>query len=190
MSLRHAVLGVLDAREMTGYELTQFFEVSARWVWSAPQSQIYPTLKQMEADGLIAGEDQVRGTRLRRRSYAITADGRAELERWLLEDHGEAPLRDPFLLQMLFLDMVDPDEAVPVLRREADGQRAQLERWRDHRALIEAGDTPLLRERLTRRDPQDHARIIELKAAVFEHLESVALDRLRWLEATIQRLTG
>lgn len=178
MSLRHAVLGVLDAREMTGYELTQFFEVSARWVWSAPQSQIYPTLKKMESDGLIAGEDQVRGTRLRRRRYSITPDGRVELERWILEDHGDAPLRDPFLLQMLFLDMVEPDDAVEVLQREAEGQRRRLQRWRDHRTLIEAGDTPLLRERLARRDPDDRDRIIELKAAVFRHLEAVAEDRV------------
>ena len=53
MSLQHAILGVLEARPMTGYELVQFFDSSMAWVWSAPQSQIYPRLRAMERDGLI-----------------------------------------------------------------------------------------------------------------------------------------
>ena len=34
MSLRHALLGVLAARPMSGYDLSQFFDSSTGWVWT------------------------------------------------------------------------------------------------------------------------------------------------------------
>lgn len=190
MSLQHAMLGVLEAREMSGYELTQFFEASARWVWSAPQSQIYPTLKQMEKAGLIEGEEQVRGARLKRTAYSITQAGLDELRRWLSESRPEPSVRDPFLLQSLFLDMVEPDAAEAVLREEISQLRARADQWIAHRERVLAGATPLLQERLQRRDPRDHERIIHLKAHVFDHLIESAEARIRWAEEAIQLLRG
>jgi DNA-binding PadR family transcriptional regulator len=185
MSLQHAVLGVLEAREMTGYELTQFFEASARWVWTAPQSQIYPLLRQMEGAGLIAGEEQVRGSKLKRTSYAITEAGLAELRRWLAEPHSEPAVRDPFLLQTLFLDMVEPEQAEAVLREHIAELQQKREQWAAHRARLAAIDTPLLIERLQRRDPADHARIVRLKTHVFDYLIESAEHRIRWAEEAI-----
>jgi DNA-binding PadR family transcriptional regulator len=53
---------------MSGYELSQFFDSSTGWVWTAPHSQIYPLLGKMEADGVLESEDQVRGTKLKSRA--------------------------------------------------------------------------------------------------------------------------
>jgi DNA-binding PadR family transcriptional regulator len=185
MSLQHAVLGVLEAREMTGYELTQFFDSSARWVWTAPQSQIYPLLRQMEAAGLITGEEQLRGEKLKRTSYTISATGLAELRRWIAEPHTEPNVRDAFLLQSLFFDMVSPEEAEVVLRKHIVESQEKLERWSAHQARLLAADTPLLKERLARRDPGDHDRIVKLKAHVFDALVQDARDRITWAEQTI-----
>lgn len=190
MSLRHAMLGVLEARAMTGYELTQFFESSARWVWSAPQSQIYPTLKRMELEGLIQGEDQVRGERLKRRRYSVTDEGRQELRAWLSTPQAGTSLREPFLLQALFLDMLAPEDAERVLREAAVELRRIADQWSAHHERLLARDTPLLRERLRHRDPDDHARIAALKAGVFEHMAEVAAARIRWIERTIEVLHG
>ena len=40
MSLRHALLALLDASPMTGYELTKIFDQSASRVWHATHPQI------------------------------------------------------------------------------------------------------------------------------------------------------
>ncbi|EDV5156957.1 PadR family transcriptional regulator, partial [Salmonella enterica subsp. enterica] len=56
MSLRYALLALLTARPMTGYDLAKSFHVSVGHVWHAPDSQIYPELKRMLADGLVEGE--------------------------------------------------------------------------------------------------------------------------------------
>jgi DNA-binding PadR family transcriptional regulator len=185
MSLQYAVLGVLEARPMTGYELTQFFESTARWVWTAPQSQIYPLLTKMATDGLIAGEEQVRGSRLKRTSYSITDSGLAALRRWLAEAHPEPNARDAFLLQSLFLDMIPPAEAEAVLRAHVAEIQDRREQWAAHRARLAAADTPLIQERLQRRDPADHARIVNLKTHVFDYLIDSATLRIEWAERAI-----
>ena len=56
MSLKHALLGLLTHQPMTGYELKQFFDSSIQHFWNAELSQIYPTLKSLEAglEALVA----------------------------------------------------------------------------------------------------------------------------------------
>lgn len=51
MSLRHAALALLSAQPMTGYQLVQYFDDTVGLMWAASDSQIYPELRRMEADG-------------------------------------------------------------------------------------------------------------------------------------------
>ena len=53
MSLRHAILGFLSFQPFTGYDLKKAFDRSVRHFWPATQSQIYRTLAELDADGLI-----------------------------------------------------------------------------------------------------------------------------------------
>ncbi|MFT4229837.1 MAG: PadR family transcriptional regulator [Microbacterium sp.] len=189
MSLKYAVLGVLEACPMTGYELKRFFASSAQWVWSAPQSQIYPLLRRLEADGLIHGEEQARGERLRR-SYSLTEHGAADLRSWVCEIHDDPNARDPLLLQSLFLDLAAPAAAEDILRAEMATLRKRIDQWAAHRARLLARDTPLLRERLRRRPEQDHERIARIKAHAFTYLIEAAQHRLDWCARLIEIVHG
>ncbi len=188
VSLQQAVLGVLEAGPMTGYDLTRFFESSARWVWSAPQSQIYPLLRKLEAEGLIEGEEQIRGEKLRRTSYSITPAGHRNLGGWLIEAYEEPNIRDPLLLKALFFDMVDAGKAELVLRNHVEELQANIEQWAVHRTRLLARDTPLLQKRLRHRDEEDHERIARLKAHVFDYLIDSARLRIEWAERAIELL--
>ncbi|QYC42613.1 Transcriptional regulator PadR-like family protein [Nonomuraea coxensis DSM 45129] len=188
MSLQHALLGVLEARPMNGYELTRFFEAAPRWVWSAPQSQIYPTLRQMEQAGLIEGQKEIRGTRLRRTVYSITERGLAELRAWLGTAHTPPPARDAFFLQALFFDMIEPDRAASVLKAFIAEQEQLAAEWRAHREALLAKDTPLLKERLKNRPAGEHDRIAALKAHVFAGQIAVATARAAWARESLRLL--
>src|SRR5688500_3170140 len=111
MSLQHALLGVLEARPMSGYDLVQFFDSSTGWIWAASQSQSYPTMRTVESEGLIKGDDEPRGPKLTRTVYSVTDPGRGELAQWLSTPHDPAPPRDPFLVQALNFDTIDADKA-------------------------------------------------------------------------------
>lgn len=188
MSLRHALLGVLAARPMSGYELSQFFDSSTGWVWTAPHSQIYPLLGKMQNDGAITSEDQVRGTKLKRKVYSITPDGLAELTDWIATPHLPVGSRDPMLTQALLFDMVDPGRAAEVLEAFVAEQESIARRSREHSTRLLAKETPLLKERLRNRSPDDHDRIARLKAHVFEGQAMVAETRAAWARAEMALL--
>jgi len=121
MSLRHALLGLLADKPASGYELTKQFELSLANVWSARHSQIYPELQRMAERGwVVAGDEGARG----RRDYAITADGRSELHRWLTSERPDRSNRNEAMLRVFFLWTLDADEALTFLEREADAYRA------------------------------------------------------------------
>ncbi|MEV0820603.1 PadR family transcriptional regulator [Nonomuraea rubra] len=188
MSLQHALLGVLEARPMNGYELTRFFEAAPRWVWSAPHSQIYPTLRQMEQAGLIEGQQEIRGTKLRRMVYSITERGLEELRTWVGSGHAAPPVRDAFFLQALFFDMVEPERAASVLGTYIAEQEKLIAEWRAHSEALLAKETDLLKERLKNRPVAERDRIAKLKAHVFAGQIAVAQARADWARESLRLL--
>src|SRR3954454_5131127 len=99
--MANVILGMLGWRPMTGYEIKSIVDKSTRLFWAASYGQIYPELRRLEAEGLIAGEAQPHGAR-RRIVYRLTpAAGRAfrgcpAAEPQALE------LRDEGLLKLFF----------------------------------------------------------------------------------------
>ncbi len=120
MSLRHAMMGFLSFQPMSGYELKKAFDNSVQHFWPADQSQIYRTLKQLRADGLIDMEVIPREDQLDIKQYTITKMGRAELETWLATPQPPADDRDPFLVQLYFAFMISDEQARHVLQTHID----------------------------------------------------------------------
>jgi len=127
MSLRYALLGLLEDGPASGYELTARFERSLqKYVWTARQSHVYPELGRLAEDGLIAvSEEGARG----RRTYAITDQGRADLRAWLLAPAKPRAVRDEQALRMSLLSALDVQDArvlVANLLEQAEREGAQL----------------------------------------------------------------
>jgi len=135
MSLRFALLGLLEDGPASGYTLTTRFERSLqRYAWTARQSHIYPELGRLAEDGLIEVVEQgARG----RRTYAITAAGRAVLRAWLLSPPKERAVRDERTLRLCLISALGPAEARDlVLSSLAEAERTGAEL----RAMAEAAD--------------------------------------------------
>ena len=135
MSLRYALLGLLDDGPASGYALTTRFDRSMRrFAWSAQQSHIYPELNRQAADGLIeVVEEGPRG----RRTYALTDSGRAALRAWLLAEPKPRAVRDEQALRHMLISALEPGEARAKLEAdlaEATALVAEL------RAMAEAAD--------------------------------------------------
>src|SRR6476646_9616285 len=115
MSLRYAVLGLLARRPSTGYELTQTFDRSLRTSWHARHSQIYPELAKLEAADLV----EVVGHGARRsKTYAITAAGRAQLRRWLVEGEPDRSQRSESGLRLFLTPLLDPADRQATYERD------------------------------------------------------------------------
>jgi len=112
----YVVLGMVRLGARTGYEIKQMTEQSIRYFWTISPVQIYPSLTQLEASGLITGREDPQGRRPRR-VYEITDAGQAALREWLGRP-GPIPfeLRDLGLVKLFFADALDPGQAHDVLR--------------------------------------------------------------------------
>lgn len=118
MSLKHAILGFLSLKSLSGYDLKKAFDRSVRHFWPANQSQIYRTLSQMTEDGLVEKEVIEREERLDMKIYSITKAGRSELHDWLAAPLPEKETREPFLIQVFFGGKLSDEELLNLLHHE------------------------------------------------------------------------
>ena len=180
MSLRHALLALLAATPMTGYDLAKHFEHSAAFLWHAPHSQIYPDLRRMEAAGLLAGQEQPRGSRGTKRSYVLTEAGMAELRRWVSELTPPAPQREVAYLKATYFEFGSLANA----RRQFQAHLSHYEqlehRWEAHVKELDGRQTDLLRLRLANSPEREHAAIVAYKSHVYRGMAARARAEAQW----------
>ena len=120
-----AVMGLLESRQMSGYDIKRAVDRTIRHFWAASYGQIYPELKRLEAAGWIAGKAADRGGRSRR-VFRITSAGRRQLDGWLHGHETRVEMRDESLLRLFFADALPSDEALGLLAARRDGYRTML----------------------------------------------------------------
>lgn len=193
MSLRHALLGLLSAQPMTGYELARRFDQSAIHVWHARHSQIYPELRRLESEGLVRAESLPRGTLATKRSYSLTAAGQAELEHWVADVEPPARIRDAGYLKSTYLELASHETARRQFRTHLEFHTDQLNQWQSHADKLESRDTALLRTRLANRPPEEHEAIVAYKVHVYRGLVDRARTEIEWARRGLElvdRLEG
>lgn len=128
MSLKHALLGLLNYTEMSGYEIKQFFDDSISHFWNAKLSQIYPTLNQMKEDGLLNMEVKQQENLPNAKIYSLTEKGKEELLSWLQEPIGLTQYREAFLIKVFFGALLDKE----VLKKQVSEQLKLHEERLEH----------------------------------------------------------
>ena len=94
--------------------------------WQFPHSQIYAETERLARLGLLAEERERTGRR--RRSYRITADGRAALAAWLAEPTDEPlQVRSLGLLKLFFSQHAAPEDVAELARVQAELHRGWVE---------------------------------------------------------------
>ena len=111
--LKYIILGLLNHKELAGYDLKKLFEGEVGDFWSSNHSQIYPELRRMEEKGLITSHSETVGTKLEKKYYHITPAGQEILSSWMHEPLSSlVPSRDEFTMKLYLID--DPrDPAFP-----------------------------------------------------------------------------
>jgi PadR family transcriptional regulator, regulatory protein AphA len=98
----YLVLGLVGhLGRATSYDLKRAVAGTIGGFWSVPHSQLYAEPTRLVALGLL--EESQESTGRRRRTFALTDDGRAALDSWLAAPTDEATeLRDLALLKLFF----------------------------------------------------------------------------------------
>ncbi len=180
MSLRHALLALLTAGPMTGYDLAKVFERSVDYTWHAPHSQIYPELRRMESDGLVEAELSPRGEKGTKRVYAITPTGRHELRVWVATPSPIERVRDAARLRCTYLELVSYDDARRFFAAHLDHYEQAERDWSRHARQIEQLETPLIKARLAAPDTGDKEAAVAYKVHVYRGLAAQARLEVEW----------
>ena len=180
MSLRYALLALLTAGPLTGYDAAKRFGGSVGHVWHAPDSQIYPELRRMQKDGLIEGEQVRWGPRSTKTQYRITDDGIAAFRTWMNTPLDHAPERDAHHMQAAYFEWADPDRARAILHRHIEYYTTQVELLTAVRDGIKAGTDPAIVRRLDHYPQHEHARIIAYKAYTYDGMIARSRSEIDW----------
>ena len=122
-----AVLGALTVQPMTGHAVREEIRQVLGHFWSESYGQIYPTLAELQRNGLIEAQQ---GIRPGSSTYALTARGRDRLADLLRQPHQPTPPRNALMLRLFFGRILGAEACRDLLRqtkREAEQRLAQFQ---------------------------------------------------------------
>lgn len=123
---RYALLGMLSLRPMSGYDLKKQMEYTTTHFWKEDIAQIYPMLKQLEAEGLTTSTAEKQEGRPERRIYTLTDQGWDALRDWITKPVAEQVKRNELLLKLFFASHVPVAVSVDHVQQYRAHQQAVL----------------------------------------------------------------
>lgn len=180
MSLRHALLALLTARPMTGYELAKQFDASVTYLWHAPHSQIYPELRRLESEGLVTATVVPRGMKAVKRNYSLTEAGQEELVRWVNEVQELPQTRDAAYMKATYFEFGSYDNALRQFEAHFNYYADQKRFWESHVQDLANKRTALIQTRLANASPDEHDAIVAYKVHAYRGLVDRARAEMRW----------
>jgi PadR family transcriptional regulator AphA len=175
MSLRFALLALLTAQPMSGYDLAKAFHSSVGHVWHAPDSQIYPELRRMETEGLVVGAPVAR-----KRVYSIAPEGVAAFEEWMSAPIEYTRERDTAHLRAAYFEWTEPDRAKAHLAAHMAHFEELRDQWTSQLTSIRDHTHPSIAKRLAMNPESEWPRIVAYKAYAYEGLIAQAEQEIDW----------
>lgn len=126
MSLRHAILVLLQDQEASGYDLAREFANSIGLVWNATHQQIYLELGKLNDQHMVKFRHIPQDGKPDKKLYRITEEGRDELIRWLRKPAAPPRIRDAFMVKIAGGALSDSSSILRELDDQADLRRERL----------------------------------------------------------------
>jgi PadR family transcriptional regulator, regulatory protein AphA len=188
MTLRYALLALLEAGPMTGYELAKWFDQSVAYVWQAQHSQIYTELRKLEREGLVRAETLPRGEKAlaTKRAYTLTPAGGKQLQHWAAEVEPPPSLRDPAYVKATYFEYGSYRDARAQFRAHRKHYEDLRDHYEQHVEQLEQRATALLRRRLAKTPAEAHEAIVAYKAHAYRGLIERARGEIAWAERGLE----
>lgn len=119
MPLKHAILGILNYQDMTGYDIDRWLQKPIAFFWHAQTSQVYKELNVIAKNKWVESRIEVQSGKPNKKVFSITDEGRIELTRWL----GEADIaeimkyKNPLLIKIFFSSNIDLGATMRLLEK-------------------------------------------------------------------------
>ena len=181
MSVKQALLALLEQGPMYGYQLRTEFEQRTGSTWPLNVGQVYTTLARLERDGLVEqlerdghGGAVEAGEREGQVVYRVTDLGRSEVSEWFTTPVPRTqPPRDELAIKLALAVTVPGVDVATVIQRQRSATMTALQ---DYTRLKRTGPRDA-------GDPADLAWSLVLDSLVF-----AAEAEIRWLDHCEARL--
>lgn len=117
MSLKHAILVLLEKEPGSGYDLAQRFKRGIGHFWNASHQQIYQELKKLDAEECVHCKHTPQLGKPDRKVYRLSAKGLRALRQWMQEPEAPPVVRDALLIKIFGAHLGDADTLARELRR-------------------------------------------------------------------------
>ncbi len=140
MSLEFTLLGLLNRKPRTGYDLSKIVSRTTNFYWTATQTQVYQSLKKMADRGWITSETIVQTGKPSKLLYHINTAGEIAFIEWLRDPPDSPTMKEPFMVQMYFLDLLDREEILNKIKSMQAMHEQRLADFLEYRGNIIAAD--------------------------------------------------
>jgi len=125
VSVRNALLALLEQGPRYGYQLRAEFEHHTGGTWPLNVGQVYTTLARLERDGLVEGQGEDGEGHV---VYAVTDAGRDEVADWFGSPVGRSqPPRDELAIKLALAVTVPGVDVGAVIQRQRSATMAALQ---------------------------------------------------------------
>lgn len=173
----YAILGLLDLRAWTAYELTQQARRSLAYAWPISESQLYAEPKRLEREGLITISQRSAGPERTRQLFKITPKGRKALRAWLATEPVAPRIQMEILVRALFATSGSKQDLLDALAASRRSVRESYETARAITVAYQAGHNPFP-NRL-------HANVIWMVFA-----RDLLVLTMNWIDFAIEEVEG
>ncbi|TIC82870.1 PadR family transcriptional regulator [Nocardioides sp. GY 10127] len=143
MSVKLALLALLETEPMYGYQLRTEFEARTGSTWPLNVGQVYTTLTRLERDGLVEPAPGAEGAEADGQSqqrYRLTDRGREEVAAWFTTPVARTqPARDELAIKIALAVTVPGVDVGALLQRQRTASMTALQDYT--RLKRRAGDT-------------------------------------------------
>lgn len=136
MSLEYTLLGLLSRKPRTGYDLSKIVAKTTNFYWTATRTQVYQSLKRMAQKGWVSTETVWQTGKPSKQMYSLEEDGKEAFEQWLQSSPDEPVLKEPFLVQMYFLDLLTKEQIRNKITSMKEMHEKRLEEYQGYGSTI------------------------------------------------------
>lgn len=127
MSLRHAILTLLETEPASGYDIVRHFKRSLGYFWNAKHQQVYQELRRLSEEGWLQYAEQAQADKPDKKIYSISPNGRAELKRWLSQAVAPNKINDALLVKIYGGALLEADNLREEMARHRSTHQATLD---------------------------------------------------------------
>jgi PadR family transcriptional regulator AphA len=131
VSLKHAILVLLENKPGSGYDLYQRFRSGIGNFWHASHQQVYQELKKLHAQKLVEYTLKTQREKPDKKVYRITRAGHRALQAWFRTPVKPPRLKEALLVKVFGGRLRDPADVVAELDQHLAVHRRTLEGYRE-----------------------------------------------------------